>query len=113
MTMQKRILSLLLLFLSAASALQAVCPSADITGTGATIQLAVSGSARWVQIIADSSNTAAVRTDQSSTVSATIGAKVPAGAGFMYPFQGQNYSLANIYVYIASGDKISVICGNQ
>lgn len=109
--MTKRMFFCLLLFLTVL--LNAGNPGADITGTGATVQIASSGSARWVQIIADSGNSAAVRTDQDSGVSATVGAKIAAGAGFMYPPQGQNYRLAGIYVYIANGDKISVIWGNQ
>lgn len=110
MTIQKRLICLMLLLFAC---LKGGGPGADITGTGATVQIAVSGNARWVQIIADAANTAAVRTDQTSSVSITNGAKIPAGGGFMYPFQGQNYALANIYVYIANGDKISVIWGNQ
>jgi len=107
---KRRFLFLLLLF---SVFLMAGSPGGDITGTGATVQIASSGSARWVQIIADSTNSAVVRTDQDSSVSATVGLKIPAGGGFLYPPQGQNYRLAGIYVYIANGDKISVIWGNQ
>lgn len=109
--MTKRIFFCLLLFFTLL--LNAGSPGGDITGTGATVQIATTGSARWVTIVADSSNSGVVRTDQDSAVSSTVGLKLVAGSGFTYPPQGQNYRLAGIYVYIANGDKVSVIWGNQ
>jgi hypothetical protein len=124
MTMLKRTLSLFgigffVCFVS--MALVSVQSQADITGTGAAVQAHPSaGQARWVQVIAQTGNAAAVRVG-GSTVSATNGIPVAAGAGFFFPpipvDQGQPvstnnyYDLTSIYVYVGSGDKVSVIWG--
>jgi hypothetical protein len=83
----------------------------EITGTAAAVQIASSGVARWVQFVADPGNAAAVRVGD-STVTSTSGARVAAGGGLLLPYQGANYTLASIYVYIASGDKVSVLWGD-
>lgn len=82
----------------------------DITGTGVAVQVASSGGAQWVQFIADPGNTSAVRVADGS-VSATRGARIAPGAGMLMPM-AKGYSLANVYVYVASGDKVSVLWGN-
>lgn len=95
-----------------------VATAADITGTGAQVQVYPSGGlARWVQIIAPGANAAVVRVGDAST-SATVGLPIAAGGGFMLPplpIDGREsssahfYNLANIYVYVANGDKVSII----
>lgn len=86
----------------------------DITGDGSAHQLALSGTGRWVQIIALSGNSAAVRIGDSN-VSATRGAPVAAGGGLLLP-PSENvnlwYSLSGIYYYAANGDQLAVIYGN-
>lgn len=90
----------------------------DITGTGATVALATSGTARWVQLTAASTNAALVRWGGPST-SATQGSFIAAGGGQFVPPLPMNqnapvqnfYALSNIYVYIASGDKVNVTYG--
>lgn len=86
----------------------------DFTGTGATVCLAASGTARWIQFIAPSANAAAVRIGYAATVN--NGAAVAPGGGFFWPpltrvdlAASQNqYALASACMYIASGDKVSV-----
>ena len=99
-----------LLFLLASLAL-AIASRTEITGTGAAVQVASSGAARWVQVIADPGNTSSVRVGD-STVNTTSGAKVAAGGGLLLPYQNANYTLASIYVYVANGDKVSVLWGD-
>lgn len=90
---------------------------ADITGTGATVAIATSGSAKWVQIVAPSANSATARWGDSSTTSSR-GGLLPAGSGQFLPpvsrtvndsVQVTLYQLPSIYVYIANGDKITVV----
>jgi|SRR5579871_3310856 len=84
---------------------------ADITGTGAAVQVAASGNARWIQFIAPSTNAAAVRCGDVN-VSTTRGLPLAAGAGQFLPFQAQLYNLPTLYCYIANGDKLSIAWGN-
>jgi|SRR3954466_4715569 len=83
---------------------------ADITGTGASVAVASSGSARWCQLTAPSTNSADVRWGDSN-VGAARGAGIAAGGGQMTPYQAQLYQLASLYVYVANGDKVRVTCG--
>ena len=87
-----------------------VATLADITGTGAAVQISASGTARWVQFIAPTTNTAVVRCGDSN-VSTSRGLPIAAGAGQFFPFQAQVYNLSSIYCYIANGDKISIALG--
>lgn len=91
--------------------------SADITGTGAAVQVFPAGGlARWVQIIAPGGNAATVRLGDPST-SATIGLPIAPGGGFLFPplpadsarGGASAYNLSNIWVYVASGDKVSAL----
>ena len=93
---------------------------ADITGSGAAVQIATSGAAQWVQITAPSGNGAVVRFGDSN-VSISRGAIVAAGGGqFLPPIPvGPSagaatglYQLSTIYCYIANGDKVTVTWGN-
>lgn len=92
----------------------------DITGTGATVQIATSGSAKWVQLITPSGNAGVARWGDSSTTSSR-GGQLPAGSGQFFPpipatnggaTQSQLYNLAAIYVYVGSGDKVTVVVGH-
>lgn len=108
MTILRRTLTLLLLL---GTLLLAVGTTTDITGSGAAVQIASSGTARWVQIIADPGNANPIRVGDAQ-VSSTRGARIAAGGGLMLPPQGQSYGLQYIYVYAASGDKVSVLWGD-
>src|SRR6476620_11680954 len=57
---------------------------ADITGDGSTHALSTFGTARWVQIIAPSGNSAAVRIGDSNA-SSSRGAPIAAGGGILMP----------------------------
>lgn len=87
---------------------------ADITGDGSVHALPLSGTARWVQIVASTSNAAAVRIGDSN-ISSSRGIPVAAGAGYLLPASnyalGNYYNLASIYYLAQSGDKISVEWG--
>ena len=88
---------------------------ADITGDGSAHSLVAAGvpnQAAWVQIGALSTNLSSGRWGD-----ANIGANrgMPLGAGYQqliptHPSdQTQVYSLNQIYYYLASGDKLSVV----
>lgn len=83
----------------------------DITGSGATVPVcSTCGYAQWVQITTPSANAAAVRWGDSST-SSTRGAAIEAGGGQYLPKTAGPYYLPQLYVYIASSDKVSVTWG--
>jgi hypothetical protein len=97
-----------------------VTGNADITGTAAAVQASSSGTARWVQVIALTGNSAVIRCG-GSTVSATVGTPVAAGGGLFYPVMAVDsrqavnqhyYNLAGIYCYVGSGDKVNFSWGN-
>lgn len=92
----------------------------QVTGTGAAVQIATSGTARWVQVLAVTGNAATVNCGDSN-VSTTRGILIAAGGGFMFPQispdQRQNvnqryYSLSTLYCYVANGDKVNFVWGN-
>lgn len=98
-----------------------VTGNADVTGTGAAVQASTSGSARWVQVIAPSTNGAVIRCG-GTTVSATVGAPVAAGGGLFFPAVPVDsrlstsqfyYNLANIRCYVGSGDKVNFSWGTN
>lgn len=82
---------------------------ADITGSGVAVALTpgVHVYAHWIQIVCPSGNSAVVRWGDSN-VSSTRGAQCAAGGGQFLPASGPVYDLSAIYVYIGSGDKVSV-----
>ncbi len=87
---------------------------ADLTGNGATQQVAATGVCRWVQFVALPSNAAAVRVGDSNTT-VSRGVPIAAGGGYVPPVPTNTnyvYTLATLYFYAASGDKVSVSCGN-
>ena len=97
-----------------------VTSMADITGDGAAHALQSSvTTARWIQVIATTTNSAAVRLGDSN-VSSTRGLPIAAGGGFMFPAvpvdQRESttqhfYDLSKIYYFAAVGDKLSVAWG--
>ena len=97
-----------------AQTLVAVSSAADITGDGAAHTLqATKTTARWVVVIAATTNTAAVRLGGSG-VSVSQGAAVAAGGGFMYPPMpnlNTQYDLSTLYYYAAVGDKLTLVWG--
>jgi hypothetical protein len=102
----------LLLQLLVVALLCATTTTTDITPNGTATPIASSGTARWVQIIADPNNSAAIRVGD-FRASSTAGARLAPGGGLMLPPQGQNYTLAYIYVWGAAGtDKVSVLWGD-
>ena len=96
---------------------------AEITGSNAAVQINTTGSAVWVAIMANATNstTNCSTTSMSacprvgdSSVSATRGVPLLPGASGFYPVPLPNpgYSLAQLYVYIPTGDKINVLWAN-
>lgn len=92
----------------------------DISGSSATVPLNATGSCVWVQIVAPAANAAISRWGDVTT-GATRGGLLPAGSGQFLPprpindqltVSSQLYSLASLYVYVASGDKITFVCGH-
>lgn len=93
---------------------------AEIVGTGVAVQINANEIARWVQFVAPLSNSAVhcSATDITAcprvgnqNVSATVGIPLQPGAGYMLPAlpTGQpGYSMAQIYVWVATGDKVDV-----
>lgn len=81
----------------------------EVTGANAAVAPAASGTARWVQVVGNKTNTSDIRVSYGVTATATNGIPVVPGGGMMLPPQGQEYSLAYVSVYIASGDKVSFV----
>ena len=93
---------------------------ADITGSGAKVQLATSGTARWIQLTTLAANSAVVRVGDSN-VSASQGMAIAAGSGqFLPPLPISSsgdpaaalYQLSTIYLYIGNSDVGTVTAGN-
>lgn len=105
----KHLRRLLCLVLLSAAFLPGLGTRTEITGADAAVQVASAGYASWVQFVADPANTSPIRVGD-PTVTATTGARVAPGAGLMLPPKGTGaYPLNSIYVYVASGDKVSVL----
>lgn len=102
---------LLVLKLCLLTLLFGVATLPDITMTGSAIQLASSGTAWWVQVKANASNTGVIRVGDAN-VSATRGADLAAGAAFLFPYRGDPYALSGLYVFGSASDKVSVLIGN-
>jgi hypothetical protein len=93
---------------------------AQVTGSGAAVQVAASGTARWIQITALAGNSATVQVG-GANVSTTIGVPVAAGGGMFFPplpFDSRlstsqsYYPLSGIWVYVANGDKVNFTWAN-
>src|SRR6266702_1977275 len=87
---------------------------ATITGANAAVAISTDSTARasWVQVIAGSSNSGSVMFGD-STVSSTQGLPIAAGGGYNTPACNTCvYTLNAVYVYVWTGDKAYVACGN-
>lgn len=113
--MRKLILLLFLAALAFGQSTLIIYPLSDITGTGATVALSTSGTARFCQLNPLAANAAVIRLGDATT-SISRGAAIAAGSGmFIPPSPGVNsaapiFQLNAVYVYIANGDKLSVTC---
>ena len=86
---------------------------ADITGTSTTVAISTSGAgAQWIQFVAPTGNASIARWGGPETTS-SIGSIIAAGAGQMTPPvpPGSYYVLNTVYVYVATGDKLSITYG--
>ena len=97
-----------------------VTSAAQVTGSGAAVAVAASGTARWIQVLAVTGNSATVNCGDTN-VSTTRGILIAAGGGFLFPpmppdprlSTNQNYySLAAVKCYVANGDKVNFLWGN-
>lgn len=97
-----------------------VTSSVQVTGSGAVVHPAASGTARWIQVNAITGNSATVNCG-GSTVSTTIGVPIAAGGGMFLPpmpFDSRlatnqsYYSLATVSCYVANGDKVNFTWAN-
>ncbi len=107
----KRLLVLLIFLLPCQANLHTI---ATITGAGATVQIStdIQTRAKWVQVIADSTNGAKIYFGD-STVTATRGLPIAAGGGYNTPTCDTCiYTLSTLYAYIGSGDKLYVSFGD-
>ena len=113
--MKRLLLLLALCALAFGQSTLIIYPLSDITGTGATVALSNSGTARFCQLNPLSTNSAVIRLGDATT-SISRGVALAAGSGmFIPPSPGQNsaapiFQLNAVYVYIANGDKLSVTC---
>ena len=104
----------LMLILALAPSAANIHTIATISGSGAKVQISTDSQtrAKWIQVIADSGNSAKVFFGD-STVSATTGLPIAAGAGYNTPAcQSCVYTLSATYVYVGSGDKVYVAFGD-
>lgn len=91
---------------------------ADVTGDGSAHAVATSGTARWIQFIADPANGAAVRIGDSN-ITTSRGSRVAAGGGLLWPpvscgtanAENCKYVLAQVFYLAQTGDKISITWG--
>lgn len=105
--MKKLLLTLIVAGLCFAQGV-AISTAPDITGSASTVVLlSTHRYARTIQIVAPTTNTSAIRWGDTSTTS-TRGAVIPPGNGQFFPQIGLPYDLNTIYVYVASGDKVSI-----
>lgn len=91
-----------------------VSTQGDVTLTGAGTPIAIgSGTSRWVDVIALTTNSAAVRCGN-STVSSTRGVPIAAGGAYRFPAspnQNLYYDLSSLYCAGANGDKFALVRG--
>ena len=83
---------------------------ADITTSGSPQQIATNGRARWIQF---SALTHDARIGDSN-VGAAHGANVPSETTVVWPPSpdpNEYYTLANVYVYVASGGTVCITYG--
>ena len=86
---------------------------ADISGSSTTVAISTSGTgAQWIQFVAPTGNVSVARWGGPETTSA-IGSIIAPGAGQFTPPcpPGSFYPLNTVYVYVATGDKLSITYG--
>jgi hypothetical protein len=120
----KRLLSLLVLtVLASVSAIPQTqlmwLSIPDISGTGSPVALASSGTARFCQLVAPSTNSNAVRWGDSAITSSRGASIAPAAGQFIPPgtttgsgggLTNYFFSLSTTYVLVQSGDKLNISC---
>jgi hypothetical protein len=81
-----------------------------ITGTGAVVRVAtVDTPASSVQFTAPAANSGIARIGD-ATVTSSVGEALPAGSGQYFPPRAPGaWSLSNFYVYVASGDTVTIL----
>ena len=87
----------------------------DITGTGATVALATTGTARFCQLVALPTNSSGIRLGDSTTTASRGSYIAPGGGQFIPPSPGVNnassvFQLNAVFVYIANSDKLTGTC---
>lgn len=101
------ILALLLAFV-----LPAMSAPHIITISGTSAKVAISATpirARWFSVIAEHGNTATSRFGDSTT-SSTVGVPLRADASHFEPYELYDYyTLSNWYVYVATGDTLTIL----
>ena len=109
----RRLLYLAVLILVGGSR-AAINPLTDISGGSATVALEATGTdvAKWIALLAPPGNSNNVRFGDSTTTATKGGLLVP-GATFTTPACDTCvYPLSGTYVYVATGDKLTVTWGN-
>jgi hypothetical protein len=87
--------------------------TADISGDAAAHAIGT-GAAKWIQIVAPSTNVSAVRWGDSNITTSRGGIIAP-GGGQMLPFRPRvedRYDLSKVFYLVASGDKVSITWAN-
>ncbi len=82
-----------------------------LSGTGTVLQVSATDlQASSIQFTAPAANSGIARLGDQATTSSSVGEALPAGSGQYFPprFQGA-YSLNSWWVYVANGDKVTVL----
>jgi hypothetical protein len=109
----RRILSIFAVCFLLSAQTRVNSPNDDIAGDG-TPHAIGTGAAKWIQIVAPSTNVSAVRWGDSS-ISNTRGGTIAPGGGQMLPFRpmtSDRYDLSQVYYRVAVGDKVSITWAN-
>lgn len=114
--MRKLLLLFALCALAFGQAGLVIFPLGDITGTGATVHLSASGTARYCQLTALPTNAAGIRLGDATTTVSRGAAIAPGGGQFIPPSPGPSgqqapvFQLNATYVYIANSDVLTATC---
>lgn len=91
----------------------------DITGTGSAVVLSTSGTARFCQLVAPSTNTNVIRWGDSAITSSRGSEMAPNSGQFIPPgpatgnsgtLTNYYFNLNTVYVLVQSGDSLTVTC---
>ena|SRR6185312_6795633 len=81
-----------------------------ISGTSAKVAIHATQRCQWFSVTAAHGNLATSRFGD-STVSSSVGIELRADAGHFQPvIPFDSYTLSNWYVYVATGDTLTVLC---